>query len=79
MSRKSSISSCVIRSSALVGGEDSLSVSVGQAFYPADGVDADQLIAEADDSMYKVKKARCPKLRDSQSKVGSAETGRYVC
>jgi hypothetical protein len=29
--------------------------------------------------MYKVKKARCPKLRDSQSKVGSAETGRYVC
>jgi diguanylate cyclase (GGDEF)-like protein/putative nucleotidyltransferase with HDIG domain len=34
---------------------DCLSMSCGEAFYPQDGVDAEQLLAEADRRMYKVK------------------------
>jgi GGDEF domain-containing protein len=34
-----------------------LSISVGQAFYPADGSDAEQLLAEADRRMYAIKNA----------------------
>jgi len=35
--------------------EDFLSLSVGQALYPEDGADAEQLLAEADRRMYKAK------------------------
>ena len=38
--------------------EDLLSVSVGAAFYPEDGMDAEQLLAEADRRMYKAKQVR---------------------
>ena len=38
-----------------VTGEDILSLSVGQSSYPADGLDAEQLLAEADRRMYVVK------------------------
>lgn len=38
-----------------IGAEDGLGVSVGEAYYPADGVDAEDLLAEADRRMYKVK------------------------
>jgi diguanylate cyclase (GGDEF)-like protein/putative nucleotidyltransferase with HDIG domain len=38
-----------------VCGEDLLSLSVGTAFYPEDGLDAEQLLAEADRTMYIVK------------------------
>ena len=38
-----------------VCGEDLLSMSVGAASYPDDGDDAEQLLAEADRRMYKVK------------------------
>jgi diguanylate cyclase (GGDEF)-like protein/putative nucleotidyltransferase with HDIG domain len=36
-------------------GEDLLSMSVGEASYPADGTDAEHLLAEADRRMYKTK------------------------
>jgi diguanylate cyclase (GGDEF)-like protein/putative nucleotidyltransferase with HDIG domain len=36
-------------------GEDLLSMSVGEATFPADGADAEQLLAEADRRMYKAK------------------------
>ena len=38
-----------------VTGEDILSLSVGQSRYPGDGLDAEQLLAEADRRMYVVK------------------------
>jgi diguanylate cyclase (GGDEF)-like protein/putative nucleotidyltransferase with HDIG domain len=38
-----------------VTGEDILSLSVGQSSYPGDGLDAEQLLAEADRRMYMVK------------------------
>jgi diguanylate cyclase (GGDEF)-like protein len=38
-----------------VGATDGLGVSVGEAYYPADGADAEDLLAEADRRMYKVK------------------------
>jgi diguanylate cyclase (GGDEF)-like protein len=37
------------------GSGDVVSLSVGAAFYPRDGADADQLLAEADRRMYKAK------------------------
>ena len=36
-------------------GKDLLSMSIGHACYPVDGVDAEQLLAEADRRMYKMK------------------------
>jgi diguanylate cyclase (GGDEF)-like protein len=38
-----------------VCGEGLVSVSIGQAFYPADGTNAEHLLAEADRRMYAVK------------------------
>jgi len=38
-----------------------VSVSVGAAVFPRDGSDADELLAEADRSMYKAKQAHKPK------------------
>jgi len=43
-----------------VCGTDVLSLSVGEAFYPEDGDDADQLLAEADRRMYTLKQQRAP-------------------
>ncbi len=45
----------VLRIARQKWGEDLLSMSVGQAFYPDDGDDTEQLLAEADRRMYKVK------------------------
>jgi diguanylate cyclase (GGDEF)-like protein len=39
-----------------VCGEDSLSLSAGAAFYPQDGTNAEQLLAEADRRMYAAKR-----------------------
>jgi diguanylate cyclase (GGDEF)-like protein len=41
-----------------VCGEDLISLSVGDAFFPEDGGDAEQLLALADRRMYKMKEAR---------------------
>lgn len=39
-------------------GEDICTLSVGAAYYPQDGVDAEQLLAEADRRMYQAKQSR---------------------
>jgi len=39
-------------------GNDSIGLSFGEAYYPADGLDADDLLAEADQRMHKVKHGR---------------------
>ena len=40
------------------GGINMPSCSIGVAFYPADGEDADTLLSHADDDMYRVKRRR---------------------
>ena len=45
------------RAGALASGMAELTMSVGEAFYPEDGTDAEQLLAEADRRMYKAKQA----------------------
>jgi diguanylate cyclase (GGDEF)-like protein len=42
----------------LLPGDDPLSMSVGAAIFPADGTDAEQLLAEADRRMYRAKPQR---------------------
>jgi len=41
-----------------VCGQDLLALSVGAAFYPQNGSDAEQLLAEADRKMYAAKQLR---------------------
>ena len=41
-----------------VAGGAGLTISIGEAFFPADGSDAEQLLAEADRRMYLNKRAR---------------------
>jgi diguanylate cyclase (GGDEF)-like protein/putative nucleotidyltransferase with HDIG domain len=38
-------------------GDHSLGLSIGEAYYPADGLDAEDLLAKADERMYKVRQA----------------------
>jgi len=45
------------RAAREVVGEDLVSMSIGEASCPADGTDAEQLLAEADRRMYRVKRA----------------------
>jgi diguanylate cyclase (GGDEF)-like protein/putative nucleotidyltransferase with HDIG domain len=45
-----------------VGGEELLSISIGTAFFSEDGVDAEQLLAEADRRMYIVKQIHHEKM-----------------
>jgi len=55
-------------------GKDLLSMSIGHACYPMDGVDAEQLLAEADRRMYKAKNS--PKsakpVRSDLEKLGAS-------
>ena len=51
-----------MESCTAVCGEDILSLSVGTAFFSEDGVDAEQLLAEADRRMYIVKQIHHEKL-----------------
>jgi diguanylate cyclase (GGDEF)-like protein len=55
-----------IESGQQVTGEDIISLSVGAAFYPKDGHDAEQLLAEADRRMYVVKQQHHAGLDISQ-------------
>jgi diguanylate cyclase (GGDEF)-like protein len=48
-------------------GEDLLGLSVGTAFCPEDGNDAEHLLAEADRRMYSVKQTHRDKTADPQS------------
>jgi diguanylate cyclase (GGDEF)-like protein len=45
------------RAGNVVAGMSGLTVSIGEAFFPADGSDAEQLLAEADRRMYFAKRA----------------------
>jgi diguanylate cyclase (GGDEF)-like protein len=59
-------------------GKDMLSMSIGHACYPADGVDAEQLLAEADRRMYKMKngsKAGRTTVRAELERFGNSLNG----
>jgi diguanylate cyclase (GGDEF)-like protein/putative nucleotidyltransferase with HDIG domain len=49
-----------------VCGENIVSLSVGEAFYPRDGLDAEQLLAEADRRMYKAKQEAWTPMKTDQ-------------
>ena len=53
----------VLEASSTVCGEAIVSVSVGSAFYPADGLSVEQLLSESDRSMYEVKEKHYSKLQ----------------
>jgi diguanylate cyclase (GGDEF)-like protein len=57
-----------------VTGMEAMTMSIGEAFYPQDGADAEQLLAEADRRMYRAKQhARLPRPA-----VAALETPAYV-
>lgn len=55
-----------------VCGEDIVSVSIGQAFYPADGNNAEHLLAEADRRMYGAKRSHYAVKGDLSPKAQTA-------
>jgi len=56
MSRRIEDLRCIgARAGCEVAGTDSLTMSIGEATFPADGTDAEQLLAEADKRMYRAK------------------------
>ncbi len=55
-----------------VCGEDLVSVSIGQAFYPADGGNAEHLLAEADRRMYGAKHSHYASVAERHGKARSA-------
>jgi GGDEF domain-containing protein len=57
-----------------VTGEDILSLSVGQSRYPGDGLDAEQLLAEADRRMYVVKQDHHRETGQAAHAAGSASS-----
>jgi diguanylate cyclase (GGDEF)-like protein/putative nucleotidyltransferase with HDIG domain len=50
-----------------VCGKDFLSLSLGTAFYPSDGLDSEQLLAEADRKMYAAKQIHYEKLEQQDT------------
>ncbi|HUN89165.1 MAG TPA: HD domain-containing phosphohydrolase [Terriglobales bacterium] len=54
-----------------VCGEDLLSISVGTAFFSEDGMDAEQLLAEADRRMYIVKQIHHEKMGIAETSAGT--------
>jgi len=54
--RASRLSVLALQAGREVCGKDFLSLSMGAAFYPQDGLDAEQLLAEADKRMYAAKR-----------------------
>src|SRR5947209_20486021 len=55
-----------MQAGAEVCGESMLSLSVGQAFYPSDGKDAEALLAEADRRMY-IEKQQQPSRKNRRT------------
>jgi GGDEF domain-containing protein len=55
-----------------VCGEGLVSVSIGQAFYPADGTNAEQLLAEADRRMYAMKNSHYASVAERLAAARSA-------
>jgi GGDEF domain-containing protein len=56
----------------VICGECLVSVSIGQAFYPEDGNNAEHLLAEADRRMYASKNSYYASTADRQSGARSA-------
>jgi diguanylate cyclase (GGDEF)-like protein len=58
VNRKTQDLSAVVREAGReVTGEDIVSLSLGDAFFPEDGSDTEELLAEADRRMYQVKRS----------------------
>jgi diguanylate cyclase (GGDEF)-like protein/putative nucleotidyltransferase with HDIG domain len=55
-----------------VCGDDVLSISLGAAFYPIDGLDAEQLLNEADRRMYKAKQKHHKSVQVGARKSGTS-------
>lgn len=66
LARKIDLHEVVARVGKETCGEDILSVSVGEAFFPDDGLDAEQLLTEADRRMYQMKQAHHVERRARQ-------------
>ncbi len=62
-------SSLAQRACREVCGRDFLSLSLGAAFFPQDGIDSEQLLAEADRQMYAAKQSYYQKLNTSPPKL----------
>ncbi len=60
-------------------GDSPLSISVGKAFYPADGEDAEKLLVEADRRMYGVKNSRHATMAEEHARAAYAGGSKYVC
>ena len=58
MERARTLSALAQRAGSDICGSDFLSLSLGAAFYPEDGTDSEQLLAEADRRMYAAKQLR---------------------
>ena len=56
-------------------GDEMVSVSVGHAYYPADGSGAEELLAEADRRMYSAKKAHYGQDMNSEGRSAHATAG----
>ncbi len=59
------LKSAVREASHSVCGQTIVSVSVGSAFHPEDGVSAEELLSEADRSMYQIKEKHYSKLQSA--------------
>ena len=70
------LESIVAHISKAVCSDDSLSVSVGQAFYPADGSNAEELLAAADRRMYGVKRDHHSRSTERAAAAGLARAGK---
>ena len=62
------LNTMAMRASREVCGREILSISLGVAFYPHDGLDAEQLLGEADRRMYKAKQTHYESARFAYSK-----------
>jgi len=61
--RSSQLRESVSAVGSRISGEQLLSLSIGEAVFPRDGSDAEQLLAVADKRMYRVKQSRAERFR----------------
>jgi len=58
-----------------LGASGTVSISVGSAFYPVDGANAEELLSQADRRMYSIKNARRPENRNPAAEAKAARAG----
>jgi diguanylate cyclase (GGDEF)-like protein len=66
----------IVQAGRTVCGDESVSGSIGYAFYPTDGVNAEELLAEADRRMYQVKSSRHTMTPEDRSAARAAHAGK---